>query len=181
MLGDARCFGAYGGGEGRGHTVAAARLQLVTFNTWEEYIICCVLFRLLMLKITLNHFCHWLTKVALPGVKWFLFSFQDNAKSCRELSRCLLGREPVRWRQSSYLLNILPAKQIIVSDRLYTLDHFIWSNPVWQNNPEFVQILESPKSAWISRPEQCWKKGLDTGEHWESPGSMDVVSRNFTM
>jgi len=29
LLGDARRFGAHGGGEGRGHTVAAARLQLV--------------------------------------------------------------------------------------------------------------------------------------------------------
>ena len=29
LLGDARGFGTHGGGEGRGHTVAAARLQLV--------------------------------------------------------------------------------------------------------------------------------------------------------
>ena len=31
LLGRARCFGAHGGEEGRGHIVAAASLQLVCF------------------------------------------------------------------------------------------------------------------------------------------------------
>jgi len=33
LLGGARHFGAYGGGEGQGHIVAAARLQLVIKQT----------------------------------------------------------------------------------------------------------------------------------------------------
>jgi len=32
LLGGRRRFGAHGGGEGRGHTVAAARLQLVVYR-----------------------------------------------------------------------------------------------------------------------------------------------------
>jgi len=35
LLGGARRFGAYGGGEGRGHIVAAARLQLVMTLTFD--------------------------------------------------------------------------------------------------------------------------------------------------
>ena len=35
LLGRARCFGAYGGGEGRGYIAAAARQQLVSTDTYE--------------------------------------------------------------------------------------------------------------------------------------------------
>jgi len=37
LLGGARRFGAHWGGEGRGHVVAAARLQLVLFYAMSKY------------------------------------------------------------------------------------------------------------------------------------------------
>ena len=41
LLGGGRRFGAHGGGEGRGHTVAAARLQLVIIISSGSSICCC--------------------------------------------------------------------------------------------------------------------------------------------